>query len=155
MLENKNMMWVAVGVAFFAGLLIGFVAMRQRAISTMEAFKLTTQRQIEDAKKEAGTQNGQLRLGRVYVLEGGQLMQEEGTKVVVGETLTLGDGATITVTGLITRPDGSTVQLGEGESVSEDGTLMEAAMDDSMMMEAEPSEAMEDDSMMMEDTSGQ
>lgn len=121
---DKSLMWVSIIVALAVGFLIGFVAMRQRAIGTMEAFKLVTQRQIEETKQSASKQNEQLRLGRVYVLENGKLMLEEVNKAAVGETVTLSNGTTLSITGFVTKPNGSTVQLNEGEIVSDNGTII-------------------------------
>jgi hypothetical protein len=144
-MSDKSTIWIGVALAFFAGLVIGFVVMRQRAIGTMEAYKLVSQRQMQETKQPSNKQSGLLTLGRVYILEGGQLMQEEANKTLVAETVTLGNGATLTVTGLITRPDGTTAQLEEGESVLEDGSIMEEESEDSMM-EKEDSKMQEDSS---------
>ena len=146
-MNNKATMWIGIGVAFFAGVVVGFVAMRQRAIGTMEAYKLVAQRQIEEAKKMyeeksmSGSQNAMT--GKSYTLETGKLMLIDGeNKSLVNATVTLDNGTTITVKGLVTKTDGETVQLKDGQSVKEDGSIMDSEGSSDSMMESGTSDTM-------------
>ena len=78
---------------------------------------------IDGGKDEAAM------MGTGYILKGGKMMMEIGEKMsAMSQNVTLKDGSTVSKTGLVTRKDGTTVQLKEGQSIWQDGKIVDSAM---------------------------
>lgn len=138
---NKTLMIVIVaGVAIL--LIAGgglYVANQKSEQKKMAAEKAAMMKQEEDAKMmkqkedEAAMMKQDAMNKMSYTLKGGTLMiNENGKMSLVTKSVTLSNGNIITKTGLITGKDGSTIQLKEGESVKDDGSVMKS---DVMMTE--------------------
>jgi predicted lipoprotein with Yx(FWY)xxD motif len=68
---NKTTAWVLIIAAFLVGGAVGFLAMRQRAIDTMEKYKLDAQKMVDEAKMTAEKAQQEV------------MMEEEKTEVIV------------------------------------------------------------------------
>lgn len=84
----------------------------------------------------------EMMMGKGVMFEGGKLvLEDEGKMSPIAGNYTFEEGITVTQSGLVTKKDGTTLQLKEGESIWGDGTLMKAGehgmMGDEKMMEGE------------------
>lgn len=73
-------------------------------------------------------------MGAGYIVKNGKMMVEENDKLSsMTRDVTLKDGAVVTTSGKVTKKDGSTFSLTEGQSIWTDGTFMkeEAKMQNS------------------------
>lgn len=59
----------------------------------------------------------------VMMKDGKMMVKEDGKKTPMTTTMTMTDGTTVNTTGMVTKPDGSTHMLTNGEAVDMDGNI--------------------------------
>ncbi len=124
------------GVAFYANRSQVEKAKMAEEKAMMEK-KAMEQKEKNAMMKDEGTMADKMKdekmMGTGVILKNGKIMLEEGgtmsplTKEYVFET-----GVKVSLTGKVTKKDGTTVQLKEGESAWADGTIMKAGADTMM-----------------------
>jgi thiol-disulfide isomerase/thioredoxin len=88
--------------------------------------------QSQEEKNEKKTDHGmmageEMMMGKGVMFEGGKIvLEDDGKMSPIAGTYTFEEGITVTQSGLVTKKDGTTMQLKEGESMWGDGSLMKA-----------------------------
>jgi thiol-disulfide isomerase/thioredoxin len=130
--KNTQNGFMSIVAAIIAILLIGGGVLYYRA-----------QEKTEQKMDEHAMMDGEnMMMGKGVVFMGGKIMlEDEGKTSPLDGMYTFEEGITVTQSGLVTKKDGTTIQLKEGQSVWGDGSLMEAGehgmMGDEKMMGGE------------------
>jgi len=113
---NKIILWGIVVVVLLAG---GFYFLKgQSATKTMPSAEKTTMK----TEEKMGSNSA---MGMGYILKGGKMMIDDNGKFSpMTQDVTLKDGTVVTTAGIVTKKDGSTFILTEGQSMWPDGTFM-------------------------------
>jgi len=113
-MSTKLLIIIILGVAFVAGYLVA----RERYKPQINELSSMV---IDRDDKITYLNNLRSRL----VLTDGKLVQnKDGEIIVIEDDFLLSDGSRVTVGGVITRPNGEIEQLGEGDSLFIDGTVI-------------------------------
>ncbi len=126
---NKNMMtWVI--VALIVGAVLGYFGARAKYKPQID--QLTKMVNEQKAKMEKMAKEAMM-MSVGYVMKDGKMMVEEGGKMTaMTQDVTLKNGEKVITDGTVVKTDGSKMQLKEGQSIWQDGTMMENGK---MMME--------------------
>jgi len=119
---KKPYLYVAIiGILVVGG---GFLLLKNQSSTSS-----TTQNELakqEEIKTEESA--GEAMMGIGYILKNGKMMVEENHQFnPMTAGVTFENGTTVSTTGLVTKSDGSSFTLAEGQSMWTDGTFMEAS----------------------------
>lgn len=129
---NKSILWGIIAVVGLAGMFYLF--------ASKQAPKVAHTAQNYPAKQEIAKDEKSI-MGVGYVMKDGKMLIEENEKFSpMTKDVMLKDRTVVTTTGQVTKEDGKTFMLTEGQSIWTDGTFMKA-------------EAMNEDSSINSDTS--
>jgi len=119
---NKNGLLVVIGVIAIAVILLGktLLSGKQTPVE-IETVAGTSHQQSEDEMHDED-----MMIATGYLMQDGKMVIEEGENLSPMTTdVSLNDGTEVSVLGGVTRPDGSTLTLSEGQSIGDDGSIME------------------------------
>ncbi len=128
-MKQKMMVWVVISLV--VGAAVGYLGARMKYRPQID--KLT--QMVKDADKKLANEKMMVQ-GTGYVMKGGKMMVEVGGKMAaMTKDVMLTNGEVVMVDGTIIKPDGTKMQLKEGQSIWSDGTMMEGGkmMEEKMM----------------------
>lgn len=118
-MKSQYIALIIIVIVLIAGAGFYFTQSKSGPVQTETKLALGTE---QNTKNEEGSSMG---LG--YIMKDGQMMVEENhTFRPMTEDVTLGDGTKVSTKGVLTKKDGTTTTLAEGQSMWTDGTFMEA-----------------------------
>ena len=115
--------YIVLGVVLIAAIGGGFFLLnnKQTPKTSQENVTLNNEASIKDEKAEEAM------MGTGYIMKDGKMMVEEGkTFSPMTQDITLHNGTVVTTAGLVTKKDGSSFTLSEGQSMWTDGSFVEA-----------------------------
>ena len=148
-MKMNNKMIIGIGVAVVV-LIFGVVMMANSQAKKAEEAKVAEEKAMmmkkeedtkmmkekedaammkKDEEMDGGKDEKAATMGTGYIMKGGKMMMEEGEKMTpMISNITLKSGDTVSITGLVTKKDGTTLQLKEGQSIWQDGKIVDSTM---------------------------
>ncbi len=144
---NKNLIIGIIAILILVG---GGMYVAHSNSEKVETEKAAMMKKDEDAKmmkekedavmkktdeKMDGGKDEKAMMGTGYIFKNGKMMVDtDGKMSPMTQSVTLKNGSSVSLAGLVTKKDGTTFQLKEGQSIWEDGSIV---TDPSMMKEKE------------------